>query len=82
MPQLVTRVDASLLQGIDELIAAGVVETRSEAVRVALERLLDRHRRDEIGRQIVEGYQRTPQTEDELAGVDEAAAAMILEEPW
>jgi Arc/MetJ-type ribon-helix-helix transcriptional regulator len=82
MPQLVTRVDAALIDGIDELIAAGVIETRSDAVRLGLERLIDRHRRDEIGRQIVEAYQRMPQTDEELAGVDEAAVAMIMEEPW
>ena len=82
MPQLVTRVDPTLVRAIDELIAQGAYETRSEVVRIALERLLDRHRRDAIGRQIVEGYQRMPQTDEELAGVDEAAVAMILEEPW
>ena len=82
MPQLVTRVETALVEAVDELIAAGVVETRSDAVRIGLERLVDQHRRAEIGRQIVEGYRRQPQTEEELAGVDEAAAAMIREEPW
>ena len=82
MPQLVTRVEPALVEGIDGLIAAGLFETRSDVVRAAIERLLDRHRRDEIGRRIVEGYQRIPQTEEELEGVDEATIAMILEEPW
>jgi Arc/MetJ-type ribon-helix-helix transcriptional regulator len=82
MPQLVTRVDATLIDGVDELIAAGVVETRSDAVRLGLERLIDRHRRDEIGRQIVAGYVRTPQTEEEVSWADAAAAKMIAEEPW
>ena len=82
MPQLVTRVDAALVQAIDELIATGAYETRSDVVRIAVERLVDQHRRDAIGRQIVDGYQRMPQTDEELAGVDEAAVAMILEEPW
>ena len=82
MPQLVTRVEPALIEAIDELIAAGAFETRSDVVRTAIERLVDRHRRDEIGRQIVEAYTRQPQTEEELAGVDEAAVAMIMEEPW
>lgn len=82
MPQLVTRVDATLIDGVDELIAAGVVETRSDAVRLGLKRLIDRHRRDQIGRQIVEGYVRTPQTEEEVGWADAAAAEMIAEEPW
>jgi Arc/MetJ-type ribon-helix-helix transcriptional regulator len=82
MPQLVTRVDATLIDGVDELIAAGVVATRSDAVRLGLQRLIDRHRRDEIGRQIVEGYERIPETEEELAWADASAKAMIEEEPW
>jgi hypothetical protein len=30
----------------------------------------------------VEGYLRHPQTEEELAGIDEAARRMIADEPW
>jgi Arc/MetJ-type ribon-helix-helix transcriptional regulator len=82
VPQLVTRVDQGLVDAIDELVASGAYETRSDVVRVAIERLVDRHRRDEIGRQIVEGYRRMPQTDAELAGVYEAAVAMIRAEPW
>ena len=82
MPQLVTRVEAALVEAIDDLIANGEFETRSDVVRAGIEQLVDRHRRAEIGRQIVEAYRRHPQTDEELAGVDEAAAAMIMEEPW
>ena len=82
MPQLVTRVDAELIEALDELVEAGVVASRSDAVRVGLERLIDRHRRDEVGRQIVAGYVRHPQTDDEVAASDDAAARMIAEEPW
>jgi Arc/MetJ-type ribon-helix-helix transcriptional regulator len=82
MPQLVTRVEPEMVDAIDSLIAAGAYETRSDVVRAAIGGLVDRHRRDEIGRQIVEGYRRMPQTEEELDGVDEAAVAMVLEEPW
>jgi len=58
------------------------VTSRSDAVRLALERLVDEYRRREIGRQIAEGYERIPQTEEELAGIDDATRAMIWEEPW
>ena len=44
MAQLVTRVDDALVAAVDELVVAGVVASRSEAVRVGLERLIDRHR--------------------------------------
>ena len=82
MTQFVTRVDDQLAREVDSLIAEGAVATRSEAVRLGLERLVDQHRRQRIGVKIVEGYHRQPQTEDELAGVDQATAALIEEEPW
>ncbi len=85
MTQLVTRVPDELLAAMDrELIDSGVVTNRSEAVRLALERLVDSERRRRIGEAIVEGYTRIPQTDDdEFATWAEASARrMIEEEPW
>lgn len=82
MAQLVTRVDDELAGAVDELVAAGVVESRSEAVRLGLEALIDRHRRAVIGARIVEGYRSTPQTEAEVGWADVASVRMIAEEPW
>jgi Arc/MetJ-type ribon-helix-helix transcriptional regulator len=80
--QLVTRLDDRIVAQVDALVAEGVVRSRSEAVRIALEKLLEEHRRERIGRQIVDAYRRQPQTADELAGLDEATRALITEEPW
>jgi Arc/MetJ-type ribon-helix-helix transcriptional regulator len=82
MAQLVTRVDERLLAEVDQLVAEGVVASRSEAVRLGLERLIDQRRRRRVGAQIVEAYRRLPQTEDELAGLDDATRALVGEEPW
>ncbi len=82
MPQLVTRLDERLLADVDALVAAGAVESRSEAVRLGLERLVDQHRRQRVGAAIVEAYRRRPQAEAELAGLDEATRALVGEEPW
>lgn len=82
MAQLVTRVDDDLASAVDELIAAGVVANRSEAVRLGLQRLVDRHRRDQIGAQIVAGYQAVPQADSEGGWSDESTVGMIAEEPW
>ena len=82
MAQLVTRVDDALAAAVDELVAAGVVASRSEAVRLGLERLVDRYRRSQIGARIVEGYRRNPQTDAEVGWADEASIRMIAEEPW
>jgi Arc/MetJ-type ribon-helix-helix transcriptional regulator len=80
--QLVTRVDDALLRDLDLLVADGVVESRSAAVRAALVDLLDRHRRQAVGHAIVEGYRRVPQTQADGAPSDEATRRMIAQEPW
>ena len=82
MAQFVTRIDDRLARDIDELVAEGVVASRSEAVRRGLEALIDRHRRASTGRAIVDGYRRRPQTEAEIGWADEATRRMIRDEPW
>jgi len=82
MAQLVTRIDDRLLADVDALVTDGVAATRSDAVRIALERLIDAHRRQQVGVSIVDAYRRHPQTEAELAGLDEATRSLIGEEPW
>ena len=80
--QLVVRVSDKTAAEIDELVTAGIAGSRSDAVRCALERFIDEERRRRVGRAIVEGYNRMPQTEEELARIDIAAAGMIAQEPW
>jgi Arc/MetJ-type ribon-helix-helix transcriptional regulator len=82
MVQFVTRVDDALADRVDSLVEAGVLASRSEAVRIGLERLADELERKRIGDQIVEGYTRMPQTEEEVAWAREATVRMIEEEPW
>ena len=82
MAQLVTRLDDRLLSDVDALVADGVVANRSEAVRLGLERLVDRHRRRQVGQSIVAAYRRRPQTDAELAGLEEATRSLVGEEPW
>ena len=82
MAQFVTRLEDSLAERVDSLVEAGVLASRSEAVRLGLEALTDRLERERIGRQIVEGYQRMPETEEELAWADQSLEEMLSEEPW
>lgn len=82
MTQLVTRIDEELAREIDALIAEGVVESRSDAVRRALRTLVDRHRRRRIGEAIVAGYREQPQTDVEIGWAHQAAVRMIEDEPW
>lgn len=80
--QLVTRVPDAVAEAVDGLVEKGVFASRSDAVRAGLEAVVDRERRDAIGRAIVDGYQRIPQDADDLAWSDAATSAMIAEEPW
>jgi len=82
MAQLVTRVEDDLVAAVDELVAAGVVASRSEAVRLGLVRLVERCRRERIAAEIVEGYRRRPQTDGEVGWADDATRRMIADEPW
>lgn len=82
MPQIVTRLDDRLAEAVDELVTAGIVASRSEAVRLGLERLVDLHHRARIGNRIAEGYRARPQTEAEVGWADGSTVRMIAEEPW
>jgi metal-responsive CopG/Arc/MetJ family transcriptional regulator len=82
MAQLVTRVDDRLLAEVDELVSEGVAATRSDAVRLGLEALVEHHRRQQTGQAIIDAYLRRPQGDDELGGLDEATRALVEEEPW
>jgi Arc/MetJ-type ribon-helix-helix transcriptional regulator len=82
MTQLVTRIDEHLASLIDELVAEGVVDSRSDAVRRGLRSLVDQHRRRRTAEAIVRGYRDLPQSQEEVGWADEATVHMIGEEPW
>lgn len=82
MTQLVTRIDDELAGLVDKLIAEGVVESRSDAVRRGLHVLIDQHDRRRTAEAIISGYQSHPQTAEEVGWADIATVRMIGEEPW
>ena len=80
MAQLVTRVDDELVAQLDEIVESGEAESRSDAVRRALEAMIERRRRRLEA--IAEAYRRIPETDDELRWADQSTRSMIAEEPW
>ena len=82
MAQIVTRVDDQLMAQLDAFVASGEAESRSDAVRRALEAMIDERRRRLVGEAIAEGYRRVPETDEELRRADENARALVAEEPW
>jgi Arc/MetJ-type ribon-helix-helix transcriptional regulator len=80
--QVPTRFPDDELVALDALVADGVARSRSEAIRLAVERLVDAHRRERIGQAIAAAYEDRPQTpeEDELALA--SAIALVEAESW
>jgi Arc/MetJ-type ribon-helix-helix transcriptional regulator len=79
--QIAVRLPDDVAASLEELVETGRFETKAEAVRAALEALVESERRRAIGARIVEGYLRIPQTDDEVAAATEAAVRSIDEEP-
>jgi Arc/MetJ-type ribon-helix-helix transcriptional regulator len=80
--QIAIRIPDALATQLDQLVTSGRFETKADAVRTALESLIDTERRAEIGRQIVEGYRRVPQDDADVAAAAQATTRAIDEEPW
>lgn len=79
--QTLVQLNEELLRRLDER-AAREGRSRSALIREAIEGYMHDARSAEIDRQIVEGYTRMPETEEELAGVEQEMREMIEEEPW
>lgn len=77
-----TRFSTEELALIDELVEAGVGESRSAVIRRGVRHLADAVRRAEVGRAIARSYEEQPQSveDDELAMA--SAIALTEAEPW
>ena len=80
--QVPTRFGDDELRVLDELVAEGVAESRSELIRVAVARLAETHQRAKTGAAIVAGYRAQPQTAEEDAWAVANAIALTEAEPW
>lgn len=80
--QIAIRIPSELAEALESLVSEGRYPTKAEAVRTALEAMIDSERRRRVGEQIVQGYRRVPQTDDEIDAATQAAIRSIEEEPW
>jgi len=80
--QIAIRIPDALAAELESLVSSGKFETKADAVRTALETLIDTERRADVGRRIVEGYQRVPQGDADVAEAGHAASRSIEDEPW
>lgn len=79
--QTLVQLTDELLRRLDER-AAREGRSRSALIREAIEAHLADPVRDEISQRIIEGYERMPETEQEIAAAEREARRMIREEPW
>ncbi len=80
--QIAIRIPDELAESLEELVSSGRFETKADAVRTALETLVDAERRRRVGELIADGYRRIPQDDDEVKAATRAAIRSIHEEPW
>jgi Arc/MetJ-type ribon-helix-helix transcriptional regulator len=80
--QIAVRLPEKLLASLDELVRAGIYESRAAAVRAGIEAITRLEHRRMIDHSIVDGYSRTPPTSAEDAAAHESMRSAIAEEPW
>ncbi|HYN51279.1 MAG TPA: ribbon-helix-helix protein, CopG family [Thermoleophilaceae bacterium] len=80
--QVLVQFTPDLLARLDER-SSELSRSRSELVREAVEHYLTDDREALLTREILDGYTRLPQADDDLARLAEwNARRTILEEPW
>ena len=80
--QITVRIPSPLAESLEDLVTRGTFETKAEAIRVALEALVDAERRKRVGESIADGYRRIPQDDEDVEAARVAAIRSIEEEPW
>lgn len=79
--QTLVQLSRDLLQRLDER-AAREGRSRSALIRDAIDAYLYDEEEAQIDREIREGYERIPETDEEMAWAEASAREMIREEPW
>jgi metal-responsive CopG/Arc/MetJ family transcriptional regulator len=79
--QTLVQLNDELLRRLDER-AAREGRSRSSLIREAIETHMVDEARDEISRQIIAGYERIPETDEEMAWAEASAREGVEEEPW
>ncbi len=80
--QIAIRIPKDLAASLEQLVASGRFETKAEAVRRAIQTLVEEERRREVGERIADGYRRRPQADEEVAVATASALRSIAEESW
>lgn len=80
--QVAIKLSDSLLDELDRLVEQGAFDSRSQAVRAGIERIVTDRRRQELDRRYREASERMPERSEDLAEATRLAVESIHEEPW
>lgn len=80
--QIAVRLSHELVQELDDLVAAGLYESRTAAVRAGVEAIAALQRRQRIDDAIIRGYRRVPPTPQGSRAAIASLRDAIVEEPW
>jgi len=80
--QIAVRVPTELLRQLDALVEEGIYPSRAEALRRGIEIVTRLEQRRAVDREIVDGYERLPQTDAEERAALTSLREAIAEEPW
>lgn len=79
--QTLVQLSDELLRRLDER-SAREGRSRSALIRDAIEMYLYADTKAKIDREIIEGYERIPETEEEMRWAEASAREGVEEEPW
>ena len=79
--QTLVQLTDELLRRLDER-AAREGRSRSALIRDAIEKYLYDETKAKIDREIIEGYERIPTTDEEMEIAEASAREAVEEEPW
>ena len=74
--QIAVRIPNALAKALDDLVSERRFETKAQAIRAALQTLVDQERRRKMGELTADGYRRIPQDEDEVEPCEALRAAV------
>lgn len=80
--QIAVKLPEATLAVVDRLVAEGRFDSRSQAVRAGLDRILREARSAELDRAFAAGFARHPERDDELEDARRLAIDAIADEPW
>jgi Arc/MetJ-type ribon-helix-helix transcriptional regulator len=80
--QIAVKIPEEILARIDEMVAKGLLQSRSAAVRQGLETLLVAHKRQALDHAFRDGFRENPETDHEMKEAYLLAIESIHDEVW